>query len=78
MHAKTTYTTAVFEVELLPEKGECYMCVTTHGRSPAQSNPAHYMIRKTDGDRSVTCCGFHLEFIMPLWNEVVLGIKREA
>ena len=78
MHAETTYTTAVFEVELLPDAGVCYMCVTTHGRSPAQSNPAEYMIRKMDGDGSVTCCGFHLEFLMPLWDVVVLGIKKEA
>ena len=78
MHAETTYTTVVFEVELLPDEGECYMCVTTHGRSPAQSNPAQYMIRNMDGDRSVTCCGFHLEFLMPLWDQVVLDTKCEA
>ena len=78
MHDETTYTTAVFEVALLSEEGECHMCVTTHGRSPARSNPAQYKIRNMNGDRSVTCCGFHMEFLMPLWDEVVLATKREA
>ena len=47
------------------------MCTVYYGRPLAEGNPAGYAVRNHDGLTRVLCCGFHLEFLLPRWDEAV-------
>ena len=69
-----TRTTVAFELEILPDEGECYVCAAT--LAPVLSNPAHFALRNHDGNTTVAACEYHLGHLAHHWDELVLNHER--
>ena len=61
-----TYTTVAFDVELLPDEGECLPC--SFIPLSMELTPAKFQVRNHDGKVAVSVCEYHLSDLMMAWD----------
>lgn len=58
-----------WELEMLPDRGPCYMCQDLYGRDLFQhAGLPSFALRSKDGTLSLGTCGYHLETTAIMWD----------